>query len=339
MIQETQDKLPEPTYKHGLKIRIKPTINYKDITKTKPIEITSNATLSKEGNLQDFLTFGDKQYYTDTTNGEIYYITIPENTKQDLHITTTAKEPGRTTINITTKKNSHTNLIITHTGDTAYDAETISINAEEGSHLKIILIQKYGEKTHSFKHCRAKVGKDASVEWISVLMGSLYTHASFINVLSAPGAKGTSTVLYLTRNKQQFDIDTQSIHSNKETYSDIVTKGAVTDYAKALSRGLVRIESNGQGSNGYEKQDALLLSETAEADAIPNLEIHNHDVKCSHGSTIGQCDEHQLFYLMSRGISKEEAIKTLIKGFFNPVLILLDQPTQELLEKEITEAL
>jgi Fe-S cluster assembly protein SufD len=110
----------------------------------------------------------------------------------------------------------------------------------------------------------------------------------------------------------------QSCHLAPNTYSNIITKGAIFDSSKALSRGLVRIEKPSFNSNGYETQEALLLSERAEADAIPNLEIYNHDVKCSHGSTIGRLDKEKMFYLMSRGLTKDQAKIKLIEGFFVP---------------------
>jgi len=110
--------------------------------------------------------------------------------------------------------------------------------------------------------------------------------------------------------------------------------------SRALSRGLVYISKNAEQSTGYEKQDALLLSDEAEADAIPNLQIENNDVKCSHGSTIGQIDKEQLFYLMSRGLNEESAKKKIIEGYFAPVLDMMqDQDAREKLQATIEKAI
>ncbi|MFT4303700.1 MAG: SufB/SufD family protein [Candidatus Woesearchaeota archaeon] len=334
------ENVPEPVYKHGLKIRLTPEINYKDIDSTNATKVETDVEFSKEGNYQEFLFDDkDKQYYSDNIHADKYYLTIPADEAKSLTITTTSVSPGRTAIYVTAKPNSKSEIILINKGSATYDATSLHIIAEEGSYVKIILVQGYESQTHSFKHTGAKIKKDATVEWVAALTGSKYTHASFTNILQEPGAKGTSTVLYLATDNEQYDIDTRSIHKNKETYSNILTRGAVNNNAKALSRGWVRIEKNAFNSNGYEKQDALILSKTAEADAIPNLEIHNHDVKCSHGSTIGQVDELQLFYLMSRGISREDAINTIIKGFFNPILTQLDEKTQDFLNKNISYGL
>ena len=87
-----------------------------------------------------------------------------------------------------------------------------------------------------------------------------------------------------------------------------------------MSRSIIKIEEGASDSDGYEKQDALILSENAEADAMPQLEIKNPNVKCSHGSTIGQIDKEKIFYLMSRGLDIEKAKKKIVEGYFNNTL-------------------
>ena len=88
--------------------------------------------------------------------------------------------------------------------------------------------------------------------------------------------------------------------------------------ADTTTRGLVRINKPAFSSDGYQKSDVILLDNDSHAISIPDLEIHNHDVACSHGSTISKLDEDKLHYMMTRGIPKSEASKTLIKGFFSP---------------------
>ena len=83
---------------------------------------------------------------------------------------------------------------------------------------------------------------------------------------------------------------------------------------------LIKIESNAFESNGYQKEDTLLLSPDAEADSIPNLEIDNNEVRCTHGAAIGPVDEEKLFYLRSRGLGEELAKKKIVEGFFEPMI-------------------
>ena len=111
-----------------------------------------------------------------------------------------------------------------------------------------------------------------------------------------------------------------SIHNGPHTWSDIFTKGALTGSSKCLYRGLVKIKENAFGSNGYQKEDTLLLSEDAVADSIPNLEIDNNDVRCTHGASIGKIDMEKMFYMKSRGLNEEQATWKYVKGFFEQLI-------------------
>ena len=120
--------------------------------------------------------------------------------------------------------------------------------------------------------------------------------------------------------KQQFDLTLNVHHQAPYTTSDLVTRGALNQQSKAIYRGLVKIHKNAPNSIGFQKDDTLLLSENAEADAVPNLEIDNNNVKCSHGVTIGQIDHEKLFYLMSRSLSEENAKRKIVEAFFDPLI-------------------
>ena len=120
----------------------------------------------------------------------------------------------------------------------------------------------------------------------------------------------------------------------------MLTKGAVNDHAKAIYRGMIRMERNAPQSNGFQRADTLLLSENAEADNIPALEIDNADVKCSHASSIGQVDEELVFYLQSRGVGEEEARKILIRSLFSPLIARIpESPMRQILSTIIEERL
>ena len=95
------------------------------------------------------------------------------------------------------------------------------------------------------------------------------------------------------------------------------------------------MEENAENSDGYQKEEVLLLSEEAEADSIPNLEIHNENVKCSHGASIGSIDKDKLFYLMSRGLSKETSIKLVVEGFFDSLLVKVNPIVKEMVMNKL----
>ena len=109
-------------------------------------------------------------------------------------------------------------------------------------------------------------------------------------------------------------------HAAPHAYSDLLYKGALTDSAESVFRGLIRVDKGAQLTDAYQTNRNLLLSEEAGARTLPNLEIEADDVRCSHGATVGQVDPGQLFYLMSRGLSRKQAERLLVFGFFDEVL-------------------
>ena len=101
-------------------------------------------------------------------------------------------------------------------------------------------------------------------------------------------------------------------------------KGVLTDQARSVFRGLIKISEEAQRTDSYLTNNNIILSDEARADSVPTLEINANDVKASHGATVGQLDEEEIFYLMSRGISKSAAKKLIINGYFGPVLKSID---------------
>jgi Fe-S cluster assembly protein SufD len=104
------------------------------------------------------------------------------------------------------------------------------------------------------------------------------------------------------------------------TESDFAFKGALRDQSSAVWRGMIRVEQDAQKTNAYQENRNLMLSPKAHADSIPGLEILANDVRCTHGATLGRVDREQLFYLMARGLSRQEAERLIVRGFFQDVL-------------------
>ena len=217
--------------------------------------------------------------------------------------------------------------------------ETFVNELKENSKVDFVSLQDLDKSAINIQKRKALGEKDSVVNWTDVCLGSHYTRSYIVTELKGKGSNTTNTVLYLSSENQNFDIYTASIHSKENTSSDIITKGVLNDESKVLSRGLVRIEQNAYGSDGYETQEALLLSEKAEANAIPNLEINNHDVKCSHGSSVSQLDDEKIFYLRSRGLNKKQAQKQIIEGYFMPVLSLFEEELKNKIYESIINSL
>lgn len=204
--------------------------------------------------------------------------------------------------------------------DGSYVSKIVEIFAEENSKVDYGALQNLNKESFNFIIKRAILKNDASVNWLDCCFGSKTTLSEVTSYLDGEGASVNNHGVFFGNDKQQFDLVTKSIHNAPNTYSDIFTKGALTDFSKCIYRGLVKIQKNASNSNGYQKQDTLLLSGGAAADSIPDLEIDNSDVKCSHGATIGRIDKEKLFYLQSRGLSKDEATKIYVKGFFEELI-------------------
>lgn len=336
----------EPTFKHGLKIILKPTLDYTtQVFETGELIIGESKAIVIKDVPQIFF---DTEWKTEmdsivskqlTDRQTSIHITLPKDTNcGTITITQDGEKNASYNLFITAAPRSSATFMIDKKESSIMSGEIIRIIAEEGSKVEIITAQQTRDTT-IFSHRDARILKNATVNWTEIALGGTYVRSHTINDLAAEGATGNITALFLASGKQQYDLYTASLHNAPETNSDIVTKGAVTDSAKALSRGLVEINANAANSNGYEQQDALLLSETAEADAIPNLVIHNHNVKCSHGSTVGQVNKETLFYLMSRGLTRKSAERMLIEGFFNPVIEKFDEAIQTKLRATISEEL
>lgn len=246
--------------------------------------------------------------YMDTI-GETVFLKITGDTTITIHHDVSQTVVG---LFLICENNAHVKIKKTSSESTIVCADVIRVVGN----TTITVVQDLHPNTANFQH-RILSG---TIKYTDVLLGSSYTKATSIARLQTSEQNCETTVLYKANATQQFDIYTESDHSTNNTYSNIVTRGVVDDSAKVLSRGLVKIQENAQGSNGYEQQDALILSEHAHAYAIPNLEIHNHDVKCSHGSTVGRIDEEKLFYIMSRGLNEKQAKEQIIDGYFNGIL-------------------
>ena len=120
--------------------------------------------------------------------------------------------------------------------------------------------------------------------------------------------------------------------SRRNTTSDFAFKGVLRDTASAVWRGMIRVEEGAQKTNAYQENRNLLLSKTAHADSIPGLEILANDVRCTHGATLSQVDREQLFYAMARGLSRQEAERLIVRGFFQDVLDRIElEPVREAL--------
>lgn len=152
--------------------------------------------------------------------------------------------------------------------------------------------------------------------------------------LTGPNSSCCVKCIYFGANEQKLNIKVDVSHQTSHTKSEQIIKGILTDSAQSSFSGVIRIPYHSQKCEGNQNHRALLLSDKAKSESIPELEIYTDDVKCSHGSAIGPIDNNQLFYLLSRGIDEKSAYKILITAF---VFDLVPQEYQSIVQEWIDE--
>ena len=202
----------------------------------------------------------------------------------------------------------------------AYSNAAVEIVVGDAARVEYVSVQNLSRGTWHFASHHARVERDAELDWVAGGFGSAKGKIRIQNDLAGPGATSRVTGAYFADGTQHLDYDTFQEHIAPSTTSDFAFKGALRDQARAVWRGMIRVEEGAQKTNAYQENRNLLLSKTAHADSIPGLEIMANDVRCTHGATLGQVDREQLFYLMTRGLSRAEAERLIVRGFFQDVL-------------------
>ncbi|MBZ0279696.1 MAG: Fe-S cluster assembly protein SufD [Anaerolineae bacterium] len=188
------------------------------------------------------------------------------------------------------------------------------------ANLRYVSLQDWNRETFEFSYQRARVGRDANLDWIVGTMGGQLVKAYLEIELDGKGANGRMSGFFFADGEQLFDHDTQQNHNAPLTNSDLLFKGAARDTARTVWQGMIKSLPKMQKIDGYQASRNLLLSEDARMDGIPGLEIEADDVACSHAATFGTLEKEPIFYLMSRGIERPTAELMVIDGFFDELL-------------------
>ncbi len=213
-----------------------------------------------------------------------------------------------------------------------YTNAVAELFVEQNAKLEYVSLQNLSMSTWHFANHHARVERDAELDWVAGGFGSKRGKTRIQNDLAGQGATSRVTGAYFADGDQHLDYDTFQEHMAPNTTSDFAFKGALRDEATAVWRGMIRVEKEAQKTNAYQENRNLMLSEKAHADSIPGLEILANDVRCTHGATLGQVDREQLFYLMSRGLSRAEAERIIVRGFFQDILDRIElEPVRETL--------
>ena len=201
-----------------------------------------------------------------------------------------------------------------------YHGKSVFVVVNPRAHVTYVTLQKHAGTVVHVEDKQAVVKQQGKMAWVDCCFGGKYVKTTGITFLEGQEADVQQYGLFFGDKDKHFDIAASIVHKAPRTTSNLITKGVLAGAAKTIYRGLVSIQPHAYKCVGYQKEDTLLLSDKAKVDAVPNLEIQNNDVVCSHGATVSQVDAEKRYYLMSRGLSAEQATKSIVEGFFEPVL-------------------
>ena len=235
------------------------------------------------------------------------------------------------------EKNSTMSLIEDHHGD---EGEAIVNSVSElfvdaGARLQHSMLQRWSLQTRGYHSLRAELKADAQYLGVIASLGGREVKMDTGSILRAPGAQAELIGFILADDVQRHDVHTEQSHQAPHTWSNINFKVALAGQARAAYTGRIYIDEKAKHSEALQENRNLLLSETAQANSIPVLEILNQEVSCSHGATISSIDEKPLQYLMSRGLPRSQAMFLLLRAFLQDSLHKLPDGLVQQLEQNL----
>jgi Fe-S cluster assembly protein SufD len=198
--------------------------------------------------------------------------------------------------------------------------------AGPGAKVTYVCAQEWSSNVIALQMNSTTVDHDASAMSLNLHLGGKYSRFESLSRLIGEGGRSDLLAVAVAKHQQEFDARTLQDHISPHTASDLLYKNALDDRARTTFGGLIRVEPHAHFTDAYQKVRNLLLSDDAEANSMPGLEILADNVRCTHGATSGQIDEDELFYLRTRGIPTKIAQRLLVTGFLDEVIQRLDHP-------------
>lgn len=196
----------------------------------------------------------------------------------------------------------------------------VEIVQGQASHVRYIELQSFNADVFSVVRNTNDVGKDSSLESLTIGLRGGQLKSDIVTNLRGRGANADIEGIVVGAREEHFSFNTIQNHIEPDTHSNIDFRIALKDKSVSSYQGNIKVEPEAQKIQAFQANKNLILGEDARADSIPRLEILADDVKCSHGATVGPIDKEQVFYLMTRGLSRTEAEELVVQGFFNTVL-------------------
>lgn len=256
------------------------------------------------------------------------FIRIPDGVVLDkpVHVVSTLSEGGDSSIsrNVVSVGSGSQATIVQELyspagqGGQAY-LELLSTSIAEGSRLDVTTLQMMDQNSYNFSTRRTDLAADSTTNWYLGLFGALLSRYRIGYHLNGSGASANDSEVVFGNGEQSFDLQSNLVHNGPATEGRITEKSILRERSRSLFKGMIRINENASKSNSYLSGRSILLGRQAKSDAIPGLEILTNDVKATHSASVAQIDEEQIFYLMSRCLTKEGAERTIVEGFLEPL--------------------
>ncbi|MGI9052735.1 MAG: Fe-S cluster assembly protein SufD [Ilumatobacteraceae bacterium] len=205
-------------------------------------------------------------------------------------------------------------------GDTVLVVPVLHVRAGPAARVRYLGVNELDDAAWQIGHQQAVGDRDSTTLLATVALGGHYARVRTEARLVGAGGTTRQVALYFADGDQMHDFRTIQDHDAPHTSSDLLFKGAVQDHSRSVYTGLIKVRKHARGTNAFQTNRNLTLSEGAWAESVPNLEIETNDVRCSHASTVGPIDAEQRFYLESRGIPTQIAERLIVLGFFDEVL-------------------
>lgn len=262
------------------------------------------------------------------SGGSLLYVPRGVSIDQPLHTLTALSDGGGDF--------SHSLVVLDEGAEATLLAETVSLDSTgeqagglhcgaveillaPGARLRYVNLQNWSTGVWHFAHHKAAIERDTALQWTIAALGSRLAKVNQHVTLAGPGANAQVNGVMFTEGKQHLAYHTLQHHKVDHCKSDLLYKTALQDYSRTVWRGMIRVEPGAQKTDGYQRNDNLMLSDHARSDSIPGLEILADDVRCTHGSTTGRVDDEQIFYARCRGLSRKEAVRMVVAGFFQQI--------------------
>lgn len=283
---------------------------------------------------QDLLTASQAAHLT---GGVFLYVPRNVEVTEPLQVTYTAEAGQAQYLHtlVVAEDNSSVTILENYEGAGEYlHVGVVEVFPLQGAKVRFGYLQNHSEDAWTFTLRRTRTGRDSTLDWVGGEFGGGLNRSELKTDVAGDGSTSNIRVVYGANGRQHFNIVASEVHAGRSSHSDILGRGVLNGKAHTVFWGNGEISGNATESSTYQKQEALVLSDKARADAIPALIIDEFEVAgAGHAATVGKLDEEQLFYLMARGLSRKEATTMLVLAFLSPVL---DQIPVEELREEMT---